>query len=127
MFLKKISQTALLHLIAVLAIGLTGCTKVEPTTGGSDKAGSGADKKLTIALIPKGTGYAFWETVEEGGSGHPETAEAYELFVIGALIIGTLYKGSQMADWREWQQLMAIGGIIIIASAIDQVRHRRRT
>jgi ribose/xylose/arabinose/galactoside ABC-type transport system permease subunit len=46
--------------------------------------------------------------------------------VIGALIIGTLYAGSQQAAWPKWVQEVVIGAIIIIAVALDQLRTRRR-
>jgi len=82
-----------------------------------------------------------------GGIGQPTTAVAYELFVIaavvigggslmggegsilgsliGALIITILYMGGQQMGWPKWVQEMVIGGIIIFAVALDQVRHRR--
>jgi len=84
-----------------------------------------------------------------GGIGQPTTAIAYELFVIaavvvggaslmggegsilgsviGALIITVLYMGGQQAGWdKPWQEIM-IGGIIIIAVALDQVRRAKLT
>lgn len=82
-----------------------------------------------------------------GGIGQPTTAVAYELFVIaavvigggsllggegsilgsliGALIITILYMGGQQMGWPKWVQEIVIGGIIIIAVALDQLRHRR--
>jgi ribose/xylose/arabinose/galactoside ABC-type transport system permease subunit len=80
--------------------------------------------------------------------GQPTGAESYELYVIaacviggaslmggvgtisgsviGALIIGTLNAGAQQADWPKWVQEVAIGSIIIIAVALDQLRSRVR-
>ncbi len=46
--------------------------------------------------------------------------------VVGALIIGTLNAGAQQAGWPKWVQEVAIGGIIIAAVALDQLRHRRK-
>jgi ribose/xylose/arabinose/galactoside ABC-type transport system permease subunit len=82
-----------------------------------------------------------------GGIGQPTTAVMYELFVIaaviiggasftggegsilgtiiGALMIGILYMGGQQMGWPKWVQEMVIGGIIIVAVAIDRLRHRR--
>lgn len=79
--------------------------------------------------------------------GQPTGAMTYELYVIaacviggtslmggvgtifgtmvGALIIGTLYAGAQQAGWEKWVQEAAIGFIIIIAVALDQMRVRR--
>jgi ribose transport system permease protein/erythritol transport system permease protein len=81
------------------------------------------------------------------GIGQPTTAIAYELFVIAAVVIGggslmggegsilgsligaltitMLYMGGQQMGWPKWVQEMVIGGIIIAAVAIDQIRHRR--
>ncbi len=81
------------------------------------------------------------------GIGQPTTAIAYELFVIAAVVIGggslmggegsilgsvigaltitILYMGGQQMGWAKWVQEMVIGGIIIAAVSIDQVRHRR--
>jgi len=46
--------------------------------------------------------------------------------VVGALIIGTLNAGAQQAGWPKWVQEVAIGAIIILAVALDQLRARRR-
>ncbi|MGH8021881.1 MAG: ABC transporter permease [Opitutaceae bacterium] len=82
-----------------------------------------------------------------GGVGQPTTAVMYELFIIaaviiggasfsggegsvlgtiiGALIITMLYMGGQQMGWPKWVQEMVIGGIIILAVAVDRIRHRR--
>lgn len=82
-----------------------------------------------------------------GGIGQPTTGAMYELFVIAAVIIGgasftggegsilgtfigaltitILYMGGQQMGWPKWVQEMVIGGIIILAVAVDQIRHRR--
>ena len=82
-----------------------------------------------------------------GGVGQPTTAVMYELFIIaaviiggasfsggegsilgtliGALIITILYMGGQQMGWPKWVQEMVIGGIIVAAVALDQVRHRK--
>ena len=80
--------------------------------------------------------------------GQPTGAQAYELYiiaacviggtsllggvgsvfgtVIGALIIGTLNAGAQQAGWEKWIQEVTIGIIIVAAVALDQLRTRRR-
>ena len=80
------------------------------------------------------------------GIGQPTTGIAYELFVIAAVVIGgaslmggegsilgsligallitILYMGGQQMGWPKWVQEMVIGGIIIGAVAVDQLRHR---
>ena len=82
------------------------------------------------------------------GIGQPTTGVSYELFVIasvviggaslmggegtvlgsivGALMITILYMGGQQMGWPKWVQEMVIGGIIIGAVALDQLRHRAR-
>lgn len=81
--------------------------------------------------------------------GQPTGAQMYELYVIascviggtsllggvgtisgtviGALIIGTLNAGAQQAGWPKWVQEVAIGLIIIVAVALDQLRNRARS
>lgn len=46
--------------------------------------------------------------------------------VVGALIIGTLNAGTQQAGWEKSAQEMAVGVIIILAVALDQLRTRAR-
>jgi ribose/xylose/arabinose/galactoside ABC-type transport system permease subunit len=77
--------------------------------------------------------------------GQPTGAQTYELYVIaacviggtsltggvgtifgtviGALIIGTLNVGTQQAGWEKRHQEIAIGVIIIVAVALDQLRN----
>lgn len=79
--------------------------------------------------------------------GQPTGAQAYELYIIaacviggtslsggvgtifgtcvGALIIGTLNAGAQQAGWPKWVQEVSIGAIIVVAVALDQLRARR--
>ena len=81
--------------------------------------------------------------------GQPTGAQAYELYVIaacviggtsltggvgtvfgtviGAMIIGVLNAGAQQAGWEKWVQEVTIGVIIIAAVALDQLRNRRRS
>jgi ribose transport system permease protein len=82
-----------------------------------------------------------------GGIGQPTTAVSLELSVIAAVIIGgasftggegsilgtligalmitVLNSGGQQADWPKWVQEVVIGGIIIVAAALDSLRHRK--
>jgi ribose/xylose/arabinose/galactoside ABC-type transport system permease subunit len=45
--------------------------------------------------------------------------------LIGALTITILYTGGQQMGWPKWVQEMVIGCIIIVAVALDRLRHRR--
>lgn len=47
----------------ILAIAVSGCPKNEPTESGG---GGAAGKKLTIAVMPKGTKHQFWQAVKAG-------------------------------------------------------------
>lgn len=82
-----------------------------------------------------------------GGIGQPTSAVMYELFIIAAVIIGgasfsggegsilgtligalmitILYMGGQQMGWPKWVQEIVIGGIIIVAVALDRLRHRK--
>lgn len=46
--------------------------------------------------------------------------------VVGALIIGTLNAGTQQAGWEKSSQEIAVGVIIVVAVALDQLRMRGR-
>lgn len=83
------------------------------------------------------------------GLGEPNTAVAYELYVIAAVVIGgaslmggegtilgavlgavlitVLHSGGAQMGWPKWIQEMVIGGIIIGAVALDQLRHRGKS
>jgi ribose/xylose/arabinose/galactoside ABC-type transport system permease subunit len=45
--------------------------------------------------------------------------------IIGALMIGTLYAGTQQAGWKKYTQEEVIGITIIVAVALDGLRPRR--
>lgn len=82
-----------------------------------------------------------------GGVGDPNTAVAYELYIIASVVIGgaslnggegtiagsligavfitVLYMGGLQAGWPKWVQEMVIGAIIIAAVAVDRLRRRR--
>ncbi len=82
-----------------------------------------------------------------GGIGEPTAAISYELYVIAAVVIGggsflggegsvlgtvigafiiaILYMGGQQMDWPKFVQEIVIGSIIIIAVALDRLRHAK--
>ncbi len=56
---------------SLLAVTVMGCPKEKPaeTSGGADPAGGGGGtvgKRLTIAVMPKGTKHQFWQAVKAG-------------------------------------------------------------
>lgn len=77
--------------LSLSALTLVGCVQktqepVGPSTGGPTSAGApnintkGADEKLTIALIPKGTTHQFWQTVKMGAEAAGKELNAEILF-----------------------------------------------
>lgn len=86
--MKKI---ILLILLAALSIS---CTKVEAPT---------AKKKLTIAVIPKGTTHEFWKSIHAGSN-----KAAQELAAQGSEI-EVIWKGPLREDDRE-QQIQVVEG-----------------
>jgi ribose transport system permease protein len=81
--------------------------------------------------------------------GDPTTANGMELNIIAAVVIGgaslsggqgtifgtmmgalmmtAIASGCTKMEWKNWQQEIITGGIIILASALDQLRQRRET
>jgi ribose/xylose/arabinose/galactoside ABC-type transport system permease subunit len=105
-------------------------------------------KILVYAIAGAFSGLAGVMEFSKLNIGQPTGAMSYELFVIaacviggtsltggvgrisgtmiGALIIGTLFKGVQQADWAKEDQEIVIGIIIVAAVALDQLRDRSR-
>jgi ribose transport system permease protein len=46
--------------------------------------------------------------------------------MIGALIMAVLRNGSNQMEWPTYMQEMIIGGVIIVAVGVDQLRQRQR-
>jgi erythritol transport system permease protein len=109
----------------------------------------GRTKLIVYALCGFFCGVAGLMQFSYIGIGQPTTGDKYELFAIAAVIIGgasfnggegsilgtligaltitVLYAGGQQIGWPKWVQEMVIGGIIIMAVALDRLRHRRAT
>jgi ribose/xylose/arabinose/galactoside ABC-type transport system permease subunit len=47
--------------------------------------------------------------------------------MMGALMMTAIASGCTKMEWKNWQQEIITGGIIILASALDQLRQRRGT
>ena len=47
--------------------------------------------------------------------------------MVGALIMGVIRSGCSQMDLPNWVQEIVTGGIIIVAVALDNLRHRRTT
>ena len=92
-------------------------------------------------------GLAGVATFARSSVGDPTTAQGFELEVIAAVVIGgaslsggkgsiagtlfgalimtTIAAGSIPLGWPNWVQEIVTGGIIVVAVALDQIRHRR--
>jgi ribose transport system substrate-binding protein len=71
----------------------------------SGPQGAGAKKKLTIAVIPKGTSHEFWKSIHAGSN-----KAAQELAAQGSLV-EVIWKGPLREDDRE-QQIQVVEGFI---------------
>ena len=81
-----------------------------------------------VLLGATGAGFVHWADTARAiaADGSDAGGEGSILgSVIGALTITILYMGGQQMSWPKWVQEMVIGGIIIGAVAVDQIRHRR--
>src|SRR6266567_8169529 len=83
-------------LIALTAIATFNCTRSGPT-------GAGGKKKLTIAVIPKGTTHEFWKSIHAGS-----LKAARELSAQGTEV-EVIWKGPLREDDRE-QQIQVVEG-----------------
>lgn len=92
-------KKTIILLIALSAIFLSGCQG-----GGTSNTGS-QSKKLTIAVIPKGTTHEFWKSVQAGS-----VKAARELSGQGT-DVEVIWKGPLREDDRE-QQIQVVEGFI---------------
>lgn len=87
-------RTLLLFAMLTLALTALSCTKAEAPT---------ADKKFTIAVIPKGTTHEFWKSIHAGSN-----KAAAELTSLGTQV-EVIWKGPLREDDRE-QQIQVVEG-----------------
>jgi ribose transport system substrate-binding protein len=90
---RIVSWCAALSLVAIVALS---CTK-------PDGAGTNGKKKLTIAVIPKGTTHEFWKSIHAGAN-----KAATELSAQGNQV-EVIWKGPLREDDRE-QQIQVVEG-----------------
>jgi ribose transport system substrate-binding protein len=95
-------KTLCLSMLVVAA--LFGCSGPPPEESGAEKP---AEKKLKIAVIPKGTTHEFWKSIHAGA-----VKAARELNV------EIIWKGPQKEDDRE-QQIQVVQGFL--TSAVDGI------
>ena len=83
-------------LVVLIVLGVSGCNKSNGTAGA---------KKLTIAVIPKGTTHEFWKSIHAGSN-----KAASELTAQGTTI-EVIWKGPLREDDRE-QQIQVVEGFM---------------
>src|SRR5689334_10142334 len=88
-------KTLLTFLLVLLAIGVVSCTKAEAPV--SNK------KKLTIAVIPKGTTHEFWKSIHAGSNKAANELSSQQTDV------EVIWKGPLREDDRE-QQIQVVEG-----------------
>src|SRR6266542_651575 len=89
----------LLIVLSVIGFGTLSCSK----TGGPGGSIPGGKKKLTVAVIPKGTTHEFWKSIHAGS-----LKAARELSAQGTEI-EVIWKGPLREDDRE-QQIQVVEG-----------------
>jgi ribose transport system substrate-binding protein len=89
----------LLIVLSVIGFGTLSCSK----TGGPGGSIPGSKKKLTVAVIPKGTTHEFWKSIHAGS-----LKAARELSAQGTEI-EVIWKGPLREDDRE-QQIQVVEG-----------------
>jgi len=98
--------------IAGLFIGLAGVMQMSRLRQGDPTVAIGAELDIIAAAVIGGASL-------KGGQGTILGS------MIGALIMAALRNGCQQMGWPNYIQEMIIGAIIIVAVAIDRLRHKR--
>ncbi len=92
-------MSVLLVALVVIAIGMLSCAK----SGGPGGPTANGKKKLTIAVIPKGTTHEFWKSIHAG------TLKAARELTAQGTEIEVTWKGPLREDDRE-QQIQVVEG-----------------
>lgn len=81
------------------------CALALAACGGKGESGRGGTKKLTIAVIPKGTTHEFWKSIHAGA------VQAADELAASGDSINVIWKGPLREDDRE-QQVQVVEGFI---------------
>ncbi len=100
-----------IYSLAGLLFGLAGVTQMSRLRQGDPTVAVGAELDVIAAVVIGGGSLS-------GGEGSILGS------MIGALVMAFLRNGCQQMGWPNYIQEMIIGGIIVIAVAIDRFRHR---
>ncbi len=109
----RINRTKIaIYSIAGLFCGLSGVMQFSRLTVGDPTVAVGLELDIIAAVVIGGGSLS-------GGSGSILGS------MIGVFIMSFLRNGSNMMGWPNYIQQIIIGGIIVIAVALDQIRHRK--
>ena len=103
----------LIYAIAGLFCGLSGVMEFSRLTVGDPTVAVGLELDIIAAVVIGGGSLS-------GGEGSVVGS------LVGALIMAFLRNGCTMVGWPTYRQEIIIGVIIVVAVAIDQLRHRVR-
>jgi ribose transport system permease protein len=104
-------KVAVYSLVGVCAV-LAGLVQVSLLTGGDPTIQEGLELQVIAAVVIGGASLA-------GGTGSIGGT------LLGVLIMEVIRTGSSLIGWPNWVQQIVTGAIIIVAVALDQIRHRR--
>lgn len=104
----------IVHVLGSSFAGLAGVLQFSYLTVGDPTTAMGAELDVIAAVIIGGASLS-------GGEGGVLGS------LIGALIMTTVANGCTKMEFPNWVQEIVTGGIIIVAVALDRLRHRRHT
>lgn len=104
-----------IYSLAGLFFGLAGVLQFARLGGMGDPTGNQGDELDIIAAVVIGGGSL------SGGEGSVLGS------MLGALIMALLKNGSQQMNWPSYVQQIIIGVVIVVAVALDRLRHRKPT
>jgi ribose transport system permease protein len=102
------------YVLGGLFAGIAGLMQFSRLTVGDPTGANGLELNVIAAVVIGGGSLA-------GGEGSVLGS------LIGALIMQVLQSGCSQMGWPNWVQEIVTGAIIVLAVALDRVRHRRTT
>jgi ribose/xylose/arabinose/galactoside ABC-type transport system permease subunit len=108
------TSKVMIYMIAGALAGVAGVLQFSFLTLGDPTTANGMELNIIAAVVIGGASLS-------GGQG--------TIFgtMMGALMMTAIASGCNKMEWKNWQQEIITGGIILLASALDQLRQRRGT